>query len=356
LSQVPREFGFGRDVMPTGGSGSDERGAAAAGFAVRRESEEDVRRTKQLVDEVRFPSPHLTFAQTAAAVTITDEQGRSRTFHPDVKEEVQPLDSAVVPTSTRWEGERLVVRYKVALDRELRYTYSRTVTPPQVVVKVEFIERGGHDTLTFVYEPARADEPSQADRAAPPAVAPGPIAGATGLPGGGQAAKAPPAAPPEPSKSTVPALPDRVTSPVVVGRPDAELTGLTALGLLVEDLSPQAAACGLRKDAIEAAVSRSLADAGLKVIPYTDRDTYVDVSVMATSASAGLCVSRFDVTLFTRATTTLPYQGTATLVQVSLLHKDGIAGGAPGALGDAVVRNVKQVVDEFAARIRSANR
>jgi hypothetical protein len=38
------------------------------------------------------------------------------------------------------------------------------------------------------------------------------------------------------------------------------------LGVVVEDLSPQAAACGLNQGTIETAVMKSLSDAGLKVL------------------------------------------------------------------------------------------
>jgi hypothetical protein len=53
---------------------------------------------------------------------------------------------------------------------------------------------------------------------------------------------------------------------------------------------------------------------------------------------------------------TLSYQVAPALVQVSLLHKGGLTGGAPAAHGEAVTGGVKQYVDEFGARIKAANR
>lgn len=145
-------------------------------------------------------------------------------------------------------------------------------------------------------------------------------------------------------------------APGVAQGPDAELKGLTNLGVVVEDLSAQASACGLSQAPIEAAVSKSLSDAGFKVRRNSDEDTYVYVHIITVSVSAGLCVSRYDAFLYTYTTATLSYQATPVLVQVSLLHKGGISGGAAGVHADAVVRSVKQYVDEFAAQIRGANR
>jgi len=159
-----------------------------------------------------------------------------------------------------------------------------------------------------------------------------------------------------PGTQASPASPGQAVAPVRAPGPDAELKGLTGLGVVVEELSSQAAACGLSQAPIEAAVSKSLSDAGFKVLRNADEDTYVYVQIMTTSVSAGLCVSRYDAFLYTYATTTLSYQATPVLVQVSLLHKGGLAGGAPATHAEAVVRNVKQYADEFAARIRGANR
>jgi len=345
LSQIPREVGFGMDLLSNAGRSSDSGGRGGGGgtgspaMVSFHESADDAKRREQLTDEVTSPSSHLTIAQTETAVTITDERGRSRTFHPDGKEEAAALDQVPVVTTARWDGSRLEVRYQVERNRELRYSYARTLDPPQLTVQVRFIERGGHDIVTLVYEPTRANEPALPDRAAPPSV--------------------PQATPAAPSAATRPSDPAKAAgpaSPAGVPRPGAEFRGLTTLGVVVEDLSPQAAACGLTRAPIEAAVSKILSDAGFKVVRDSDEDTYIYVHIMTTNASAALCVSRYDTFLYTHTTATLPYQSTPVLVQVSLLHEGGISGGAPGAHADTVVRNVKQHVDTFVARIRTANR
>ena len=139
-------------------------------------------------------------------------------------------------------------------------------------------------------------------------------------------------------------------------QPDAELKGLTKLGIVVEELSPQAPACGLNQGTLETTLSKRLSDAGFKVLRYSDDDTYLYINVITSSVSTGLCVSRYDAFLYTHTAAKLSYRDTPVLVQVSLLHKGGLAGGAPAAHAEGVVRGVTQYVVQFATRIRDANK
>ena len=102
--------------------------------------------------------------------------------------------------------------------------------------------------------------------------------------------------------------------------------------------------------------AKSFSDAGFKLARNSDEDTYLYVSVMTSSVSPNLCVSRFDVYLYTHTMAKLTYLDTPVLVQVSLLHKGGMAGGGPAAHADGVMRNIKQAADEFASRVRNANK
>ncbi len=142
----------------------------------------------------------------------------------------------------------------------------------------------------------------------------------------------------------------------VAQRPDAELKGITTVGVLVEPLGPAATTCGFNHQALEQSLARMLADRGLKVVPHKDEDTYVDLRVETLNVQPGVCVSRFDTTVFTTTTARLSYQAQLVSVRVSLLHKAGLSGG--GTVGHAanVLRTVEQQVDEFAARIKAANR
>jgi hypothetical protein len=354
LSQFPREIGFGTDWLPNAGSGQNSSagggrgrrgsgGGGAGAFTGRRESEDDAKRLQQLTSEVRNPSAHLTIVETPTAVSVTDDRGKARTFHPTGKEEALQLDGVPVGVTAKWEGGRLVVVYLVEQGRELRYTYFRAASAPQLVVETQFIERGGGDTVRRVYEPASATE-----TLTPPAAAPT----LTTKPGAGL----PAASVSDAGRAGVAASSDRVPDQTFNQQPDAELKGLTKLGVVVEDLSPQAAACGLNQGTLETAVSKRLSDAGFSVLRNSDEDSYVYVNVITTSVSAGLCISRYDAFVYTHTTAKLSYQDRPVLVQVSLLHKGGIAGGAPATHAEGVLRGVQEYVDQFSKRIRDANK
>jgi hypothetical protein len=352
LSQIPKEVGFGMDIAARAGTGSDAGdrsgggGGSPAAMVLFRESADDSRRRDLLVEEVRTPSPHLTIAQADTIVTMVFDSGQSRTFHADGRAEALPLDQVSVMATSKWDGTRLDVRYRVEQNRELHYTYSRAADPPQLVVQVRFIERNDRLSATFVYEPAKANEALPAAPAAPTPTPEPPAGRAPGL--------NPPSAAPAPAAPSAPASP--ATRPVGAPGPDAELKGLTALGVVVEDLSQQAPACGLSRAPLEAAVTKSLTDAGFKALRNSDEDSYLYVQIMTTATPSGLCVSRYDVYLYSHTNATLPYQSSPALVQIELLHKGGLTGGSAGTHGDAVGRSVRQTVDEFASRIRAVGK
>jgi hypothetical protein len=343
-SQFPREIGFNPDWASPRSTGSDtstgggrgRRGSGGGGtpgaFPASRETPDDLQRVSQLTDEVRAPAARLTIVDTPSAVTITDDRERSRTFHPSGKEELLQLDGVPVAVTARRESGRLVILYKVEQGRELRYSFSRTGSPSRLVVDVQLVGRGGGDKVQRVYEPGSATE--QAAPTAPPA----------------------PTVPPAPAAAPAPAQPDLSAAQTFNQQPGAELKGLRKLGSVVEDLSPQARACGLNQNDLETSVSKRLSDAGFTVRRNSDEDSYVYVDIITTNLSTGLCVSRYDVFLYTHTTAKLSYQQAPVLVEVSLLHKGGIAGGAPAAHADSVLRGVMEYLDQFTMRIRDANK
>jgi hypothetical protein len=284
-----------------------------------------------LTNEVRTPPARLTVVSTQSAVVISDDRGTSRTFHPDGREEALKVENATVSVVASRDVGRLVVAYKVEPGRELRYTYTRSADPARVSVDVSFSGRGGGDQVKFVYEPTK---PS--DRVPPPVAG----QGARTASGSPSAARSP----------------EQAAPPPVNQRPGSELKGLTKLGVVVEELGSQATACGLGHDALENAVSKQLTDAGFTVARNSDEDSYVYVNISSASISSGLCVSRYDVFVYTHATATLSYQTAPVLVQVSLLHRGGLAGGATAAHAGDVLRGVQEYLGQFITRIRDAGK
>ena len=276
-----------------------------------------------VTSEARNPPARLTIVETPAAVTMTNELGQSRTFHPDGKEETIEVQGAPIGVTSQRDANQLIVTYRLAQERQLRYTYSSSANPSRLVVDVQFLERGAGDKARRVYDPGLTTTPASTS--------------ATGAP----------------------AAPAGSGQPAAEGldqRPGAELRGLRNLGVLVEELSQQAIACGLSRDAIEAAVSKQLTDGGFSVRRNSDEDTYVYINIMTSSAAGGLCVSRYDAFLYTHAAAKLSYRDQPVLVQVSLMHRGGIGTSAPAGHGAAVGRGLAGYIDLFVTQIRDANK
>src|SRR5262249_12363838 len=157
----------------------------------------------------------------------------SRTLHPTGREESVQLDQVPVATTTSRVQGQLVVVYQVAPGRELRYTYYRTENPVQLIVDTTFAESGAVDSIRRVYVPGTTSAP-------PPSIA------APSSTAGGRPAPA--------------SVPDAASSVPIAQGPDAPYRGLKKLSVVVEDLSVQAAACGLTRDAIEKSAEKSLGD------------------------------------------------------------------------------------------------
>jgi hypothetical protein len=352
-SRIPPDVGFGMDLLGApGASGAGEDSSevgAAAMMAKFRESSDEAARRAFLSDEVQHPPTHLAITQTADAIFISADGRPPRAFRPDGRESAQPIESLSIVTASRWSGPRFEVRYRVGQNRELRYDYARSSDPDRLTVDIRFIERNGKDSVTLVYEPTRADEPPQ-----PPADAARPA------PQGGRAplgAPAPPLLGQAPTAPQQAAQPPLALAPPVATGPDAALAGLKRLSVVVEELRSQAAACGITQPAIEAIASKPFTDAGMTVVKDSDEDTYLYVDIGTSTMSQGVCISRYDVFLYTNAAATLSYrQSGQALVQVQLLHLGGLVGGTPAVHADALKKNLKEAVDQFVSRIRAVNK
>ena len=353
-SQFPAEIGFGADPFGSaagarGGTSGGRRGGGGGsgsteeprGRLILPETEEDAQRRRFLTDEVRLPSEQLTIVVTPASVTITPDRGAPRTLLPGRRDDAVTIGAITATTTAMWEGDRLTVAYTAQTGRVVRYTYTVNQSPRQMIVDVELVGRGGGDKVRRVYDPAPAGQPAGSQSAAPPprlALPPGALP-----PGARPAASAPPTASAPPATA-------------IDQRPDATLRGLARLGLVIEGVEADAAKCGLKADVLEAAVSKHLTDAGFRVLRNTDDETYLYVNINAVTASAGLCVTRYDVTLYSHAAAPLAHTSAPVELQVELLHKGGLAGGAPAQNGDGVTKSVLEYVDQFTTRIKNANK
>ena len=336
-SQFPREIGFGADFLPVGrgdGSSADggrgrrggSAGAVQPALRPQGESFDDGTRRQRLTDEVRNPPARITVVDASDAVTFSDDKGGARTLHPGGPAETIQLDGVPVLTVARREGRTLVVLYSVADLRQIRYTYSRPEGTASLLVDVEFLERGQvGDKVRRVYTP------SEALRAT--------VAAGTGRASGGGAG-----------------APAGSASPAGVPRAGSEFAGLRRIGIVVEDLGAQAAACGLTRAALELAVAKPFTDAGLKTATNSDEDTYVHVTIMTSTLPTGMCISRYDWSIYSTTEATLSYQRTALLAQVLLAHKGGLTGSMPAVHGADVLRGMTDGLLQIAGIIRDANK
>lgn len=330
-SEFPREIGFNADFVPAArpdsagpGGGRGRRGLGGAAMPALRpqgESYDAAQRRQVLTDEVRLPPTRLTIVDTPDAITITDQQGNSRTFHPDGRAESLQIGNASVLTTVRREGNAVIVLYSVADLRQIRSTYSREPGSSTLMIDTQFLERASGDSVRRIYKPA--------DVSPAPALENVSRAGAVG-PADGRA---------------------RPTAP----RPASEFTGLTRLGVVVEEPSLQAVNCGVTRALLEQAVSKPFTEIGLKVSTNSDEDTYVHVTVMTSTMPNGMCISRYDWSIYSMTEATLSHQRTPVLAQVLLAHKGGLTGSLPATHGADIVRGMDEGLSQVAVLIRDAN-
>ncbi|MGC4080594.1 MAG: hypothetical protein QM736_00370 [Vicinamibacterales bacterium] len=268
-SEFPREVGFNADFVPSprpdnaGPQGRGRRGGSGGAMQALRpqgESYDAAQRRQVLTDEVRLPPTRLTIVDTPDSIVVTDQEGHSRTFHPDGRAETLQIGTASVLTTVRREGNAVIVLYAVADLRQIRYTYSREPGSPTLMVDTQFLERGSGDSVRRIYKPADLSPvPTLETRTRGDAAAP--VDGAS-----------------------------RTTT----SRPASEFTGLTRMGVVVEEPSTQAVNCGITRTAIEQAVSKHFTGIGLKVSTNSDEDTYLHVTIMTSAMPNGMCITRYD--------------------------------------------------------------
>jgi hypothetical protein len=349
LTQRPDEIGFSPGWGAAGGEtggrsgggrgrrgGSGSSGGAASFPQASRESIDDATRMQQLTGEARTPPAHLTIVQQAGSVSIVDDQGHSRTFHPDGTLDQLTIGTVSLPTTARWDAGSLVIVFDIESGRQLRYTFTPSANPARLLVDIRFIERGHEgDEVRLTYE-----APDEHNRAL--------------LSGAAPASPAPPATPAAAPPAASGVMPPSARPPVLP--PGSELRGLTTIGTTVEDLGAQAVACGLDQAKIKTSIARILADAGFKTQPDHNEETYVLVSIVTSKLQDGVCVSRYDASLVSQGDATFPYLKGLVAVEVPLLRQGGMAGGSPAAHASAVMEAIAKAVNSFVSQIRATNK
>jgi hypothetical protein len=362
LTQRPQEIGFSNDWAQAGGEqgsrsggsggggGRGRRGGSGSGGGgatpsplFSRESADDSTRKTQLSGEARTPPEHITIVQKDNAVSIADDQGHSRTFHPDGRVEELAIGTVALPTRSQWDSGSFIVLFDVESGRQLRYTFTPTENPKRLLVNIRFLERGHDgDEVKLTYEP-----PDEHERTV--------LSGTTASPGlPPPDAPAAPGAPPS-APATAPGASAPAARPPVLP-PGSELRGLTVIGTQVEDLSTQAVACGLDQNKIKTSIAGILSAAGFKSQPYGNEESYVLVSVVTSRLSDGTCVSRYDASLMAQADATFPYVKGLVMVEVPLMHEGGMAGGSPAVHSKAIMDALAKSVNSFVSQVKAANK
>jgi len=356
LTVKPDEIGFTPDWARDAGPGGEGGGARSGGRSRRggggssgggvsaspasSDSMDDSTRIQQLTMEARTPPAHITIVQKSGTVSIADDQGHSRTFHPNGQLEDLTIGTVALPTIAHWESGGLVVVFDVARGRQIRYTLTPSQNPTRLLVDIRLIQNGREgDEVKLTYEAPDEHDREVLSGAPMPPVPPSTPAGER---------------PPEPAipDATLPSAGPRAG----VLPPGSELKGLSTIAVEVEDLSAQATACGLDQGKIKSSVSQILADAGYKA-PIGREDAYVLVSIATSKLPDGACVSRYDASVVSHADATFPYlKGTVAAVEIQLLHEGGMTGGSPSAHASAVMDALTKSVNHFVAQIRAAGR
>jgi hypothetical protein len=360
LTQKPAEVGFSPDwarstaggdgsARPAGGGGRGRRGGGGAvpmnGAQVSRESADDSTRVQQLTMEARTPPAHITIVQKPDAVSIADDQGHSRTFHPTGQVEDLTIGTVALPTTSKWDAGSFVVSFEVETAREIRYTFTPAVNPSRLQVDIRFIDHGKEgDEVKLTYTPP--DEQDRLVLSGSPILPSAPTPPPAGAPGGVL-----PTAP-EPTVNAGTGVPASGAARGPMLPPGSELRGINTMAVEVDDLSAQGAACGLDQTKIKTAVTKILSDAGFKVLQYGNEDADVLVNVVTSRLSDGACVSRYDASLVSHADASFSYlKGTVSAVEVQLLHEGGMAGGSPAAHATAVMDGLSKSVNHFVSQI-----
>ena len=132
------------------------------------------------------------------------------------------------------------------------------------------------------------------------------------------------------------------------GTPVSSLQGVPAFRVVVEQVGPEAARAGVRREALQVDVETVLARAGIKTSPAADAILYVNVAVACDVAACA-----FNVAVEAQQKVRLDARPQAPAF-VAATCSGGVTGVA-GTKAGVVRRTVREQVGRFAAAWRAAN-
>jgi hypothetical protein len=134
----------------SGGSPSDGYRGERYGQTTNRPDGRSV--NDDLTGDLRNPSPSLTISHADPTLTITDAGDRTRLFQTNGQKDPHQIGAATIPSTTRWDGERLVTDYDLGNGRRIRIIYSLIPATRQLLEQVTF---PNGQTIKHVYDPAK---------------------------------------------------------------------------------------------------------------------------------------------------------------------------------------------------------
>ena len=137
--------GFGRGGGSYGGSsGSRTRAGSNDGTTADEKA-----RLAALTDELKKASATLVISHHEPSFVATDAQDHAFFCHTTGEREDQRLGELTMPSTTHWDGDRIVTELEVSSRRKLIYTYTLLPATKQLVLRVRLDVTSG----------ARADMP-----------------------------------------------------------------------------------------------------------------------------------------------------------------------------------------------------
>ncbi|MBN4048122.1 hypothetical protein JYU09_00920 [bacterium AH-315-O15] len=136
------------------------------------------------------------------------------------------------------------------------------------------------------------------------------------------------------------------------------LKGLTAVDVLIEGLSDQAASCGVTETGLTTAASKALLDNGVRVDASARPTLYVNVNTMYLDQlplNLRQCVSNIGVKLHSFLTATVPHSAQPVFGKFMLADGHGMNASSSANHGQRTRDFVFELVEAIAVDIRIAN-